>query len=525
MRRSVLSTAAFGVLFLGCSRQAQVPRDSAPNVLWVVWDTVRADRLSVYGFGKPTTPFLQEWAKTSRVYVNCLSAAPYTISSHASMFTGLLPTEHGVSNDHQRLGDHFETIAELLRRKGYQTYLFSANPLISQEHNFHQGFETEEHPWDPEYRSEAARIVSRKVPPEDRSTELSNKVREGKLWIWDIKASGELVERLVGEWLRRRDPARPFFIFVNYMEAHRPYIPPRTFRERIMSAKQIARSYEVDRSWATVWSYSFGLHEYTAEELAVIADTYDACLAELDDLFRRLIESLRSKGYLDNTVVILTADHGEHLGEHHLLGHEFSVYSPLLHVPLIISYPPRFQPGRDDRPVMNFDLFPTILELAKIAPPTDVSMKARSLLAPEANRVRLAEMLAPHWGAIQAVRTRFPAWDPSPWYRRLKAFHDGDHKFIWASDGRHELYDLRRGDLRLEDQVVGQPEVGHRIASALDEYLQRLDRSKVELGVAPSLSQEQIERLESLGYAGSSRRASKTDDDARTSATSQALPP
>ena len=145
-----------------------------PNIVWIVWDTVRADRMSLYGHDKPTTPWLDAWAsEEARVFDNSISAAPYTVPSHASMFTGLLPSEHGASNRHQYLDDHHVTVAELLRNAGYQTYLFAANPHISRGENFHRGFDVEEHPWDQQYWREALRIVREKVPPNDKSSELS----------------------------------------------------------------------------------------------------------------------------------------------------------------------------------------------------------------------------------------------------------------------------------------------------------------------------------------------------------------
>jgi len=111
-----------------CGPTSQAPPLSRPNVLWIVWDTVRADRFTLYGFPKETTPFVEKWAADALVFDNCVSTANYTLPSHASMFTGLLPSEHGAHNDYAFLDDGFTTIAELFRDAGYETYLFSANP-------------------------------------------------------------------------------------------------------------------------------------------------------------------------------------------------------------------------------------------------------------------------------------------------------------------------------------------------------------------------------------------------------------
>ena len=350
---------------------------------------MRADHLSLYGYPRKTTPRLDAWAQGARVFENASSTAGYTLPSHASMFTGLLPSEHCTHNGHQRLEDRYATLAELLRDAGYRTFLFSANPQISASpaRNFGQGFEATEHPWSPRYRDAALELVQRKLPPEDRSSELPERLRqarrgEGPLNAWNIKAAGEIAERATLAWLDSLGGERPWFVFLNYMEAHRPYIPPRAYREQMMSEEEVRRSYRVDRSWLPMWEYTFGLREYSEEEISLTRATYDATLRELDDLFAELLEALAQGGHLDDTIVILTSDHGEHLGEQHMLDHQYSLYQPLLRVPLVIHHPGRIEPGRDPRPVVNFDLFPTLLELVGLAAPEGSGSQAVSLLSP-----------------------------------------------------------------------------------------------------------------------------------------------
>ncbi len=302
--------------FSGSCRKSDSRRDSSsarPNILWIVWDTVRKDHLSLYGYDKPTTPFLKSWAQGALVFDNCISVANCTVPSHASMFTGLMPSEHYRHNRDNYLGDSFVTVAEILRNEGYQTYMFSENPHISRKGNFSQGFDAVEHPWSKKYKDEAIEIVRRKVTTQDRSSEFYRTIRFSNLTHWTIKASGELVQRGLEEWLRQYDRDRPFFAFLNYMEAHRPYIPLESYRKQVMNAEQVKKSYKVDRSWEKMWSYTFGQTEYTDEEIELTRLTYDATLVELDRLFKGLLVSLKKKGYLDNTVVVLTSDHGEHL--------------------------------------------------------------------------------------------------------------------------------------------------------------------------------------------------------------------
>lgn len=514
---------AAGLLLLACSaserREPAAPGPGTrPNVLWVVWDTARADHLDLYGYARHTTPFLSQWSKDARVFDDALSVAGYTLPAHASMFTGLYPSEHCTNNDNVRLDDAFTTIAELFKGAGYRTFLFSANPHIASDPagNFTQGIDRAEHPWSPQYAEEALRIVRAKLEPEDRSSELPGVLaaaREGRVQLsqGNIKAAGEIAKTATLRWLESSDAQKPFFVFLNYMEAHRPYIPPRRFREQLLSPADVARSYQVDRSWQQMWEYTFGLRDYDSDEIELTRATYDAALLELDDLLRDLLGGLREAGHLDDTIVVLTADHGEQLGEQHMLDHQYSVYQAVLRVPLILYAPGRVTAGHEARPVMTFDLFPTLLELAGIKKPPGSRSHALSLLAPQADRVRFAEEPATPKIGIEQVAPLHPGWDPSPFRRRLRTLIEGSHKFIWGSDGRHALYDLAADPHETHNQIADQPELAAKLASDLDRYFATLDRCKM-----PShphdrrqLTPEQQELLKGLGYIEENKRDSR----------------
>lgn len=475
-----------------------------PNVLWIVWDTVRADHLGSYGYEQDTTPFLDQWAKDARVFENCLSTAGYTLPSHASMFTGLLPSEHCAHNGTRRLADDYVTIAELLRDAGYQTYAFSANPHVSAQGNLVQGFDTVLHPWSNELREEAVGILRRKLEG-DRSSEFAEHLRayergERELTIWHLKAAGQLAERATRSWLGTIDRNRPFFVFINYMEAHRPYIPPRSYRERRMTAEEVERSYGVDRSWTTTWEYTFGLRDYDEEELALTRATYDATLSELDDYLKSLLEKLEADGYLDDTIVILTSDHGEHLGEQHMLDHQYSLYQPLLRVPLVVHYPARFAAGRDSRPVVNYDLFPTLLELTGVEPSRGSSTHALSLLRPQDDRVRFAEEPKSSELGVRMIKEGHPEFDPAPWLRQLRSLVVGERKLIWATGGSRELFDLAADPLETHDLAGQQPEVALSMNGALEQYYAALAHCLPQEPVETPLTPEQRDILKGLGY-------------------------
>lgn len=483
-----------------CSRTAD-----RPNVLFVVWDTVRADRLSVYGCDTPTTPFLETFAREARVFENCTSTGSSTVPSHGAMFTGLLPREHGANNAFKHLADAHSTLAEIFQGNGYATYLFSANPHISADENFSQGFDVEEHPWDDRYRNQALDMIRQKANPLDNNTDLNRMLRVKRPDNWYIKNCGKLAERGLLDWLKKRTGAQPYFAFLNYMEAHQPFAPPIEIRSRLMTAAQLERSAQIDRSWINMWCYTFGLHDYSAADLEIMARLYDACLIELDGLFEQLIASLDEGGYLENTIVVLVGDHGEHLGENHLLDHQYSLYEPLLRVPLIIHYPEKLKAGREARPVVNFDLFPTLLELAGLESPSGRSRHALSLLNPDADRLRLAEYPSDLDQPIEKVKKIYENWDPTPFRRRMTALYDGTFKYIHASDGTHELYDLSVDPEERRNLIAADGVDTRRFHETLRRLLNDTAPFDYAGTTGQELSEEQIERLRSIGYGGGRR--------------------
>jgi arylsulfatase A-like enzyme len=381
--------------------------------------------------------------------------------------------------------------------------MYSANPFIGRSTNFSQGFDLTEHPWDDKYRFEAHRIIREKLFPQDRSSELTAMFMSRRITKRALKSSGELAQKGVESWLDNSQNKKPFFIFLNYMEAHRPYVPAPTFREKIMNPEQIRKSFNVDRSWAAMWSYTFGLTDYSDEEIEITRLTYDAVLAELDDLFKKLIVSLKNKGCMDNTVVILTSDHGEHLGEQHMLDHQYSVYESLMRVPLVVYHPGSFNPGRDNRPVMNSDIFPTLLELTGIKIPKEVQRQTVSLLSPLDKRVRIGECPAYSKHPFRTIKSLYPSFDTTPWKQRLRAVYLSNKKYIWSSKGKNMLFDLASDPGETKNLINVDKDSANKLEENHGRWLKNLQTIKIEAKKYNGLSEEERNQLESLGYLGS----------------------
>jgi arylsulfatase A-like enzyme len=413
------------------------------------------------------------------------------------MFTGLLPSEHGAQHDSETLNGELDTIAELLQRSGYQTFCWAANPHIARDENMTQGFEVEQHPWDAGTLERARAIFEDKMSSSPNA-ELWRRAARDNDSKWVLKAAGELAHEGLSKWLAARDPSRPYFAFLNYMEAHRPLIPPRKFREQLMTPEQVAASYATEIDWKTSWSYCFGLSELDARDLELLQLEYDAAVLELDTLFADLIGDLQARGLLDNTIVVLTADHGEHLGDHHLLDHQYSVAQALIRVPLVVRFPPRFQPGRDPRPVMSMDLFPTLLELAGVAPPKVGIGFARTLLAPSESRPRVSQYMRSFQKPLESMRREHPERDISAFERGLVSIVDGPWKLVVEIGGASHLYDLAH-DPREEHDVAGEhSEIAERLRKGLGSLMQ--SAKPVTESTQGPRSEEYLRALRQLGY-------------------------
>jgi arylsulfatase A-like enzyme len=272
-----------------------------------------------------------------------------------------------------------------------------------------------------------------------------------------------------------------------------------------MNEDQVRKSFEIDRSWQAMWSYTFGLREYSEEELKITNLTYDATLSDLDDLFKSLVTTLENSGHLDDTVVILTSDHGEHLGEQHMFDHQYTIYEAVCRVPLVVWYPKRFKPGRDSRPVMNFDIFPTLLELAGVEINEKFKTMAVSLSHPQNQRVSMSECPGYPDRPFDSVKKVYPDFDPTPWERTLRAVYKDKYKYIAASDGRDQLFSLLDDPNELKDLSRSHPHLIKKLAKIHDKMVADFVPLMGDAQKGIPLTEDEEERLESLGYVGSKR--------------------
>jgi arylsulfatase A-like enzyme len=360
---------------------------SAPDVLIIIVDTLRADHMSGYGYARRTTPALDRLAGEGVAFEQAYSTSSYTLPSHASILTGLNPSQHGVEWQTSRTQEtaSYPTLAETLRTRGYRTGAFSANTFwFTRAHGFGRGFLHFDDFYsslaDTVFRTASGRIF----------VELARRSRTGFADIPARKRAPE-TNRAILDWLGQ-DPSRPSLVVVNYMDVHDPYLPPRPYRTKFSKQDNPGGIL----NWETHVPDSL-----SAEELQGEVDAYDGAISYVDDQIQQLLASF-SAGRSRDLVVVITSDHGEEFGEHGHYLHGQHLYREVIHVPLIVWSPRRVPSGiRVAQPVSNTAVPATVMNVLEPGdrtfpgPPLQALWEARA--TPSDHPMPLAELQRRHW--------------------------------------------------------------------------------------------------------------------------------
>ncbi|MBB6647317.1 sulfatase [Halobellus ruber] len=335
--------------------------ESPENVLFVVMDTVRKDRLTPYGYDRPTTPNLDDFAAEATVFEQAVAPAPWTLPVHASLFTGLYPSQHGADQENPYL-EGATTLAETLSAAGYDTACYSSNAWITPYTHLTDGFDDQDNffqvmpgeflsgplarAWKTMNDNESLRAIA------DKLVSLGNTAHE---YLAGGDTADSKTPAVIDRTMEFVDDADNSFAFINLMDAHLPYHPPAEF------AAEFAPGADSDAVCQNSKEYNAGARDIDDDEWAAIRGLYDAEIAHIDDQLGRLFDRLKSEGRWDDTMVVVCADHGELHGEHDLYGHEFCVYDPLVNVPLLVKHPDLDADRRGDQ-VELLDLYHTVLD-------------------------------------------------------------------------------------------------------------------------------------------------------------------
>jgi arylsulfatase A-like enzyme len=483
-----------------------------PNVLFIVWDTTRADRMSLYGNERPTTPRIEGYAKDAVVYERAYSADMWTMPSHAAMFTGLPSTAHGVNTDWRWLDSHYTTLPELFSAGGWDTYGFTANQFASQNCNLFQGMSAYDTVWQGEYAKASKQATRRKGIARDRSTEISpawkpDPSKPNLMWSRGMaKDAGPVAHQALTRWIdSRADQEKPWFAFINMMEAHWPRVPTLEARKQVLDPATLEKGLETDATLFTALSYNLRRHEYTPEEIAAQVGVYDAALVDLDNATADLLDDLQARGLLDDTIVVLTADHGEYLGDHHMFDHRYGLYESMIHVPLVIRYPAAAPARRVKTPVTTAGVWTELARLAGLTAPSDGWKRAT--LAENPPGPVFSEYPLADDRALARFKKNYADLDLDPWLRTLDAVVDGSYKLISYHDHiGPELYDLAADPGETRNLATEQPERVGQLQAAIDGWKAGIKPYDPALRAPEdrpkTLSNREKQMLEALGYLG-----------------------
>lgn len=457
--RSLLAPVALAATFLlswSLAERAEVvaSRPTRFNVVLVSIDTLRADRLSLYGYPRATSPFLDHLASEAIVFDGFYYTGGGTLPSHLSMLTSLYPANHGIGpRTPRRLEEERVTLAEVLHGAGFATAAFVGGGWLSARFGFDQGFDQFD---------ESGHGFAENLP-------------KGLAWI-------------------RRNPNRSFFLFLHTYDVHSagrglPYDcpgqnelrfagpPPGGFdgcRDGACASRWLGAVNDRIRSGASTLE-----QELSSDELRFVSDLYDGCVHYADDQLRELVAGLKALDLLDRTLLVITSDHGEEFGEHGFLLHDQGGYEELAHLPLIVRLPGGREGGRRVEGLAAMvDLAPTILDLVGLDAPAEAQ----------------GESLVP---AIRGLRT---AREDVHMYSVLrtaghKYFSDERFLFDLANDGAE-----KRNVWSDEPELVAGLERRVRSLIAVDHAAAARFHELVETGAEPELPPEIVEKLRSLGY-------------------------
>jgi choline-sulfatase len=404
---------------------ASCRRAPRPNVLVITIDTLRADHLGTYGYALAHTPNIDRLASEGLRCANAIGSAPITMPAHTSIFTGLLPPAHGVrDNGAYALGDDAVTLAERLHDAGYTTHAFVSALVLNRRYNLNQGFET----YDDDLWAEdepALFMIRERQAPKTADHMLA--------WF--------------ATWTKSRQ--KPFFTWIHFFDPHQPYRPSRA-------------------------------------DLIISATPYDAEIVGVDRQIGRIVDTLRANGDLDNTLLIITADHGESLGEHGEKTHAIFVYDATVHVPLIVRYPRLFSPTVYEAPVRSIDIMPTVLSILGLPP--GPAMDGHSLLESFRGTEKPPEL--PQYSESLLSEVGFGM---AP----LFAIREGGYKYIRAP--RPELYDLRNDPNELTNIIAREPRLARRLDAELTNMIDASRAHSVKAAGNP-MTRETEESLQALGY-------------------------
>jgi arylsulfatase A-like enzyme len=420
----------------GCTRAGR-----SPDVIVITVDTLRADHLGAYGYRQPISPAIDAFAAVATLFENAVAQAPHTVPSLLEIMT---------SKYHQGLeiAGQDITLAELLRDHGYRTATVVDNALLEMDataRGLMRGF-------DAFYRNGL-------LDPDPKQQH------------WKTKTPADCITAQAIRWLKKRDTSRPFLLWLHYFDPHDPYLPPFADDMETLSRKSGSDfTGDIRNTFLFTAPDSGAAHQLPEKDRQHIITLYDAEICYLDQSLSELFALLKAADLYRNSVIVLSADHGESFGEHGLWMHGHSLYETEVHVPLIVKFPQQTRAERVRMPVQVIDIFPTVADTAQLS-------TAGLLLDGVSLRQRRAQPVFAFWGPWQLVGTA--GW---------RLIRHGE---------KVELFRLDSDPAELHDVAATEPDVVRGLTAAGTTKLAAVGSAAHKLESLPS---EAVERMRALGY-------------------------
>lgn len=470
-----------------------------PNIVLISIDTLRADYLGAYGYPNAgISPWMDSLAQEGVLFEEATSQAPWTYPSFLSIHTSLYPASLGFTRDNPDayvLDTARNTLAEMLQQAGYYTQGYVTNAWLRPQSGLDQGYDGYEasrtpFSFDPEYLQEYSSVISvlyQYSSPLYRAFEWGHdQLFDARLTHWSD--GGERITPYVRRFLQLHHRDR-FFLWIHYIEPHTVYNPSEPFHPLLPGVSTERENWL--RVLTEMNALSWALPMLRPDDRAALESLYAGEVADTDACVGKILAALDRWDLMENTVIVIAADHGEEFGDHDGLGHGRTLYRELTRVPLIISGPAVTVPGRRvSLPVQNIDLMPTLLEIAGAPVPPEV--EGRSLLP-----LLQGEDMAPH-----TIFTEANSRGRSPW--ELRAIIEGDHKLVYNVDlDRAELYNLRLDPGEQDDLASEQPERASVLLGRLRgwmAYTEEVVRLLARSDEQNSLDESTLRALRNAGY-------------------------
>jgi arylsulfatase A-like enzyme len=468
------------------------PNDQ-PFICFILIDTLRADHCSFYGYERGTTPYIDRTAERGTVFEDCQSQAPWTKPSVATIYTGLPASGHNVEMIFDSLPDEAITIAEVLKANGYITIGDSANYHITPRFDFDQGFDF---------------FAVGATPVAFTDGAVGAAIFDKTFRYFRAKPGKEPARYAVrrASFILRYLNNDPIFLYMHFMEPHEPYTPSRRFKDAfgppIDSVRLRPKRVHMEVEFVGDPEVTLDLTESEVQELI---RRYDCEILQCDYAVGELVDGLERERYLDDSLVIITSDHGEEFMEHGFLYHARALYRESIHVPLIIVDSRENDPTpRVSEPVALADLTPTIYEWAGVSPPTEVATDFYGLsLIPAMDDDRLP----PDRLLISEINRDVysgTVWDPSKvgapvGYLIAESIIGPDYKLIRDhNNDRDFVFDVKR-DLHEQNPLAEKPGECTEMEKALDETIEFYEEKNLKSETG-AIDEESWRKMRDMGY-------------------------